>query len=604
MRTSHTQGERRETIPQAEIKNHGFFATALGALLLFVAMAAPALAEDAVWGSGNPTPPPIDGNWNSGGNWVGGIAPVNAGDTATFNTSTITSLELSGTVTIDSMTFNSGASAFTIDTIGNSFSFVGVGIVNNSNQTQTIRNVVGGSTNFLNSSTAGNVTLINDFSGFTSFLNSSSAGNATIMNINGGSGGGVTNFRNTSTAANANITNSGQGTATNFFDTSMAGNATIQNDSFGTTNFSDSSHADSATIQNFGGTTNFNDTSTADSATIQNELGLTGGQTFFLNNSTAGNATISNANSNSGPCLTEFHNASTAGNAMITSEGGDSSNPVGGVTRFDDTSTAGNATLIANGGSGGGGGGIISFEGDSTGDTARVEVFGNGRLDISSHSILFVTIGSIEGDGEVLLGTNSLNVGSNNLSTLFSGVIQGSGGFLTKVGTGTLTLSGTNTYTGLTTVSEGILNIQNGSALGVTTDGTVVLGNATLQLQGGISVGTESLLIEGPGATGQNGALVNVSGTNNYGGLLTLGSDSTISSDSGTLNLTNPGTITGTEGQAFDLILTGAGNGTISSIIGTGTGTLTKNGAGTWTLNGVNTYTGLTTVTAGTWLKG
>jgi outer membrane autotransporter protein len=283
--------------------------------------------------------------------------------------------------------------------------------------------------------------------------------------------------------------------------------------------------------------------------------------------------------------------------------------PSPGAIEFRGTSTAGDATLIANSGSNGGLGGTIFFEGESTGGTARVQVFGNGNLDISLHVTPSVTIGSIEGDGDVFLGANNLTVGSNNLSTLLSGVIQDggfvpdTGGSLAKIGTGTLTLSGTNTYTGFTTVSAGILNIQNGSALGSTFNGTFVGSGATLQLQGGISVGTEELTINGAGATGQNGALVNVSGTNNYGGLLTLASDSTISSDSGTLNLTNTGTITSfTSGEGFGLTLAGAGDGTISSIIGTGTGTLTKNGAGTWTLFGENTYTGATIVDAGTLL--
>jgi hypothetical protein len=73
-----------------------------------------------------------------------------------------------------------------------------------------------------------------------------------------------------------------------------------------------------------------------------------------------------------------------------------------------------------------------------------------------------------------------------------------------------------------------MLNIQNANGLGSTAAGTTVSSGATLQLQGGISVGAEALTISGTGATGQNGALVNVSGTNSYGGLLTLGSASTI----------------------------------------------------------------------------
>lgn len=97
--------------------------------------------------------------------------------------------------------------------------------------------------------------------------------------------------------------------------------------------------------------------------------------------------------------------------------------------------------------------GQIRFIGSSVGDKARMELFG-GRLDISPHHAPGVTIGSLEGTGDVFLGSKNLTVGSNNLSTTFSGDIQdggsygGSGGSLTKIGTGKLVLTKGNSYTG------------------------------------------------------------------------------------------------------------------------------------------------------------
>ena len=92
------------------------------------------------------------------------------------------------------------------------------------------------------------------------------------------------------------------------------------------------------------------------------------------------------------------------------------------------------------------------------------------------------------------------------------------------------------------------------------------------------------------------GVLRNISGSNTYAGVVTLGTNSRINSDAGLLTL-NTGTITG---SGFGLSVGGAGNTTISSIIGTGAGMFTKDGSGTVTLSGANTYTGDTVVNDGT----
>ena len=164
--------------------------------------------------------------------------------------------------------------------------------------------------------------------------------------------------------------------------------------------------------------------------------------------------------------------SSTLDHASFTVNGGTNSGK-GGLLSLANSANAAQSSLTANGGTTGGAGGVILFKDDALGGTARVQVYGNGELDISGHNLPGVRIGLLRGSGLVLLGANSLTVGSR-LSTVFSGVIQdggasgGIGGTLVKTGRGNLTLSGANTYTGGTTVSAGKLIVTNstGSATG------------------------------------------------------------------------------------------------------------------------------------------
>ena len=84
-----------------------------------------------------------------------------------------------------------------------------------------------------------------------------------------------------------------------------------------------------------------------------------------------------------------------------------------------------------------------------------------------------MTAGSIEGAGTYFLGSKSLTVGSNNLSTAVSGVIEGRRDWhpaqavsLIKVGTGTLTLTGVNTYSGGTSFNGGVVAVNSDANLG------------------------------------------------------------------------------------------------------------------------------------------
>ena len=73
-------------------------------------------------------------------------------------------------------------------------------------------------------------------------------------------------------------------------------------------------------------------------------------------------------------------------------------------------------------------------------------------------------LGGLQGAKNLDLGVSTLRVGANGQSTTYSGVLSGTGGLL-KDGTGTLTLSGTNRFTGPAVVSSGVLCLSVKQAL-------------------------------------------------------------------------------------------------------------------------------------------
>jgi fibronectin-binding autotransporter adhesin len=229
------------------------------------------------------------------------------------------------------------------------------------------------------------------------------------------------------------------------------------------------------------------------------------GAVSFQLGSASGNATFHNlgaAVSGAIGGVTDFSYTSSADESTLISYGGTVSGARGGETSFSfNTPTAGNAILIAYGGTNGGDGGSIQFSNGATGGTARVEVFGNGYLNMSGKNGPSLTIGSLEGDGQVYLGRVNLSVGSNSLSTTFSGVLNpgspgggtGGTGALTKIGSGTLTLTGANLYTAGTVITEGTLVVSNAIGSGTGTAAVQVnagtLGGSGI-ISGAVTVGT------------------------------------------------------------------------------------------------------------------
>jgi outer membrane autotransporter protein len=186
-------------------------------------------------------------------------------------------------------------------------------------------------------------------------------------------------------------------------------------------------------------------------------------------------------------------------------------------------------------------GGLINFSAASN--------FGSGTVTLNGGGLQWATGTTTDISGRLAaIGSNGATFDTNGNNVSFATAL--SGGALTKAGTGTLTLNGSNSYTGGTTVNAG-----------------------TLRLGAGASIASSSALTVNTGGTfdlnGQNQTLGSLSGT---GGTVALGSGGL------------------TVGDASSTSFAGAI---------TGTGSFVKQGGGKLILSGANTYTGATTINAG-----
>lgn len=241
-----------------------------------------------------------------------------------------------------------------------------------------------------------------------------------------------------------------------FHDFSSASNATIETRNSLT--FVGDSTAANATIVSYGSTT-FSGNASAGAATITNYLGSINdsNKLVFSNVGGAGSSTINNY------ALVEFNGGDGGANATIN-------NHSGGEIRFLSASTAGSATITTEGGAS-----VIFFDSSDGGNDAKFITKLGGLVNfagtvgpansvgVGSHQI---SAGSIEGAGTYALGQNELTVGDNNSSMIVSGSITGAGGSLAKTGTGTLKLSGANTFDAGITLNEGTLDFASLTAAG------------------------------------------------------------------------------------------------------------------------------------------
>jgi autotransporter-associated beta strand protein len=259
----------------------------------------------------------------------------------------------------------------------------------------------------------------------------------------------------------------------------------------------------------------------------------------------------------------------------------------------------------------------------------------NGGLLDMSFSGADQSMGALSGTGgQIDLGPQTLTTNSS-ASTVLAAQIIGTGA-LVKQGTGTLTLTGSNTYSGGTTISGGLINFTAANNFGT---GAITLNGGGLQWASGSTADISSRIaalgagggtldtngnnvslataITGAGAltkqgqgiltfttanayiggTTVTGGLVNFNAANNFGtGQITLNGGGLQWATGNTLDISSRLTALGAGGGTFD---TNGNNVTLASAI-TGAGGLIKQGSGLLNLTGTNTYTGATSVNAGT----
>ncbi len=196
------------------------------------------------------------------------------------------------------------------------------------------------------------------------------------------------------------------------------------------------------------------------------------------------------------------------------------------------------------------------------------------------------TTGSVAGN----ITTNATLAFNRSDAVTFAGNISGTGA-VTKLGTNTLSLTGTNTHLGGTTVTTGTLSIGAGGTAGsitgnITNNATVAFNRSDAATIAGNISGTGAVTKLGANTLSLTGASTHTGGTTVTTGTLSIGAGGTTGSVTG--NIVNDATLAFNRSDA----LTHAG-------IISGTGAVTKLGTGTTTFSGANTYTGTTTVSAG-----
>ncbi len=499
-----------------------------------------------------------DNNTANAANWSPAQAPIN-GDVLIFAGANGLAPQMNTALTTASLSFSTTAKAFTLG--GTGTYTVNSGITNNSTSTETINSALrlGGNQNW--KAGTGNL-IINGAVNLQAFTMTDTGGKAvTINGAISGTGG---------------ITQNGKGSLTLNGNNTYSGLTTLRS---GTLNIGSNTALGTGALTITGGGKL---DATGGARTIGNTLQIGNNFTYLGTNALTinGASSISNnatATVNGTAALTLA--GTLSGNKTLTKAGTGTLGLFGanGATFTGQIKVNAGRLLIGNIGATGTGAMTIG--------TATIEAAGAARtvpnaLTLSGNPTFAGAYDLTFSGVPTFGGIRTLNV--NNPMTTFSGAIAGGGTGIVKNGTGSLVLSGTNTFGSGTVVQDGTLILDSSTAAGALTS-TITVGNSTV----GSTTPATLLFSATAGRTVANPIIVPVGST----GLRTIGG----------LNATGVNTFSGALTLGTSVTVTEAGGGEVNFTgITSGTGGITKTGAGTVRLSNTNTFTGATLVSEGT----
>lgn len=536
-------------------------------------------------------------NWSTGANWAGGVAPsTSTTSTQKLNFTGTTRLgpSMDRSYSANSLRFDPNAGAFSITLNANTLTLRGnvPSIIQQSDFDQAITSGTiifsAGTNGVVDVSGAGRLTIGSALSG-SGNINKLSSGTLALAGNNSAFSGAIHVSEGLLQVSGYN---------------SVLGTGATAVDSGATLRIADGrTLANSITVSGVG----LNNAGALDvaagagnTATLSTALTLGGDSTIQVESGTlalgAGVTGTDHALTMTGAGNATVTGALALGTAGVTFNGTGTTTFTGAANSYTGLTTVNSGTLVLNKAAG-----VTSVAGDLAISGGTVNLAASGQ--IASSSALTMTTGAFalqNGSSNTLTTVNTStgsNIGLSAGSTLtvngtgvstINGTVSGAGA-LNTVGTGTVVLANTNTYSGGTSMIGVVAAMASGS-LGT---GAVSIGaGGNLQVQNNITL-ANTLTLNSAGTNASDGAIESVSGSNVISGAVNLTGNSRIQTDSGTLTLSNTvgvGTNTFTIGGQADTAISG---------IISGAGNLTKNGTGSLLLSGANTLSGNIEIDAG-----